>query len=109
MKNNTYGLLLTTSNQTIYTVPDYFNAMVRSIIVTNQTTANVKFNLDWYDSASNTYYVIAKDVTVYGNSFLQITDSLFLQKLDLIRGLASANNAITVSVFADESYIPQKI
>lgn len=107
-KNHTYGLLLTTSNQTVYTVPNNFNAKVKSIYVNNQTTAPVKLNLDWYKTINSTYYVLAKDVVIYGNSLVQITDAFMLEKLDFIRGLASVNNALTVTIYTEEEYIPQK-
>lgn len=108
-KNHTYGLLLTTSNQTVYTVPSNFNATVKSIYVNNQTTAPVKLNLDWYKALNSTYYTLAKDVVIYGNSLVQITDAFMLEKSDLIRGLASANTSLTITLYVEEEYIPQKL
>lgn len=107
-KNRTYGLLLTTSNQDIYTVPANYEAYVKSIVISNKSSSPVKLNLDWYDSKSTTYHVIAKDVSILGNSFLQLTDSFWLYKEDKFRGLASANDGLTISVFVEETFVPQR-
>lgn len=107
-KNRTYGLLLTTSNADIYTVPPNYESFVKSIIVTNESSSPVKFSLDWYNSANSTYYTIAEQVTVLGNTFFQITDGFWLYKGDKFRGLALSNNAITVSVYVEETFVPQR-
>jgi len=41
------------------------------------------------------------------NSILQITEyPLYLEKNDKIRGLASSNSSITVTVSAEERFVP---
>lgn len=103
-RNRTVGKELTTSNSTVYTVPDRFTAEVMSVIISNASSSAVTFSLDWYDAANATYYTIAESISMGANSFLQITDGFMLQAGDGFRGLASANSAVTVTVRAEEEY-----
>jgi predicted Zn-dependent protease len=104
-KKRTLSVGLTTSNQDVYTVPERFNADVSSIIISNASSSSVTFSLDWYQSSSTTYFTIAEAVTMVPNSILQITEyPLYLEKNDLIRGLASANSSITVTIASEEYF-----
>jgi len=108
-KNRTVGLELTTGNSDIYTVPSNYEAEVYSIFISNASSSNVTFSLDWYDSQTTTFYTLAETVELLGNSMLQINSEPFwLYKGDKLRGLASAGSAVTVSVRVKESYIPQR-
>ena len=49
-KNRTVALELTTGNSDIYTVPSNYEAEVYSIFISNASSSNVTFSLDWYDS-----------------------------------------------------------
>jgi len=103
-KSRTVAKQLTTSNSVIYTVPARYNTEITSIIISNNTSSNVTFSLDWYDIASSTYYVVAKTTPLLANSIIQITDGFYLQAGDSFRGLASANDAVTVTVRTEEDY-----
>mgnify|MGYP003660804936 FL=1 len=104
-KKRTLSVDLTTSNQDVYTVPARFNGDVSSIIISNASSSPVTFSLDWYQSSSTTYFTIAETVTMVPNSILQITEyPLYLEKNDLIRGLASAGSSITVTVATEEYF-----
>ena len=108
-KNGTVGLELTTSNQDIYTVPANYEAEVDNIYINNASSSNVTFSLDWYDAQSATYHTLAESVELLGNSLLQINNNpLWLFKGDKLRGLASANSAVTITVKLRESFIPQR-
>lgn len=104
-KNRTLGKELLTTNSTVYTTPPRFEANVDSIVVSNLSGGLVRFSLDWYDSKTTTYYTIAEQVVMYPNSVLQITDGFILQPNDILRGLASVANVITVSVKVREEYL----
>jgi hypothetical protein len=104
-KNKTFGKELLTSNSTIYTTPPRFESNINSIIVSNASNTAVTFSLDWYDSATTTYYTIAEQVKMYPNSILQLTDGFILQPADTIRGLASVENVITVSIKVEEEFV----
>ena len=108
-KNRTVALELTTSNQDIYTVPANYEAEIDNIFISNSSSSNVTFSLDWYDSQSTTFYTMAETVELLGNSMLQINDDpLWLFKGDKLRGLASTGSAVTITVKLRESYLPQR-
>lgn len=103
-KNRSVGKELTTTNSTIYTVPSQFKAEVNSIVISNALAVRVTFSLDWYDSATTTYFTLAESVVLLPNSMLHIDYPLYLHQNDLLRGLASSDNAVTVSVKVSEQY-----
>ena len=105
MIKKTFGAALTTSFQDIYTVPARFTTEVNSIYINNASSSLVTFSLDWYDAASTTFYTLAELVELPANSLLQITDyPLYLIGSDKIRGLASANSAVNITVSLEEFY-----
>ena len=104
-KKRTVALELTTANQDIYTVPARFTTEVNSIYINNASSSLVTFSLDWYDAASTTFYTLAELVELLANSLLQITDyPLYLIGSDKIRGLASANSAVNITVSLEEFF-----
>jgi len=104
-KKRTLAAELTTSNADIYTVPPRHSADIYSIYINNATGSAVTFSLDWYDSASTTFYTLAETVRLEPNSLLQITDyPVFLKKNDKLRGLASASSAVNISIAVEEYY-----
>ena len=107
-KTRTVSLELTTSNQDIYTVPNNYEAEVKSIYIANNTSNQVTFSLDWYNASNTTYYTMAETTKLIANGLIQITDPLWLQKTDKLRGLCSVNNAVTITVQVEENYLPQR-
>ena len=103
-KNRSIGLTLTTSNSDVYIVPTSFKATIDSILISNITSSAITFNLDWYKLSNTTYYPIATTVRMEPNSVLQITDALYLEAGDKIRGLASAGTSIVVTIRVKEQY-----
>jgi hypothetical protein len=104
-KKRTVGLELTTSNQDIYTVPSRFTTDITSISISNESGSSVTFTLDWYDLATTTYYTLAGVTSLAANSILQIKEyPLYLVGGDKIRGLASANSAINITVSLEEFF-----
>ena len=107
-KNRTLGLQLGTSNATIYTVPNNWEGIVSSILITNLTSSSQTISLDWYDSAAATYYPITKLTQVLPNGIIQITDVLYLGQGDIIRGLAGTASSINVSIRVEEVFSPSQ-
>ena len=95
-KSRTVSLELTTSNQDIYTVPNNYEAEIKSIYIA-------------YDSVNTTYYTMAENTKLLSNGLVQITESLWLQKNDKLRGLCSSSNNVTVTIQVEENYLPQRI
>jgi len=107
-KKRTVGLVLTTGNQDIYTVPENHESNVKSIFISNLTGGTVTFSLDWYDSESTTYHTIAEATTLKANALIQITEGFWLRKTDKIRGLASASASVQISINVEEEYVPKQ-
>ena len=76
-KKRTNSLLLTGSNQTIYTCPSNHEAEILSIIISNAAGAARTFSLDWYDSSASATHTVAEAVDLEANSLLQITDGFW--------------------------------
>lgn len=106
-KNRTIALLLTGSNQDVYTAPANYEVEVGSLLVNNATSSTVTFSLDWYESSETTYHTIAETVELPANSLMQITEGFWLGKNDKIRGLASTTDAVTVFLSLKENFVPQ--
>jgi len=107
-KKRTVGLDLTTSNQDIYIVPANHEASIKSIFISNLTGTQVTFSLDWYDSANTTYHTIAEATKLRPNGLIQITEGFWLLKSDKIRGLASANSSVHITINVEEEYVPKQ-
>jgi hypothetical protein len=104
-KNRTLGKVLALTNSVVYTVPPRYESSVDSIIISNASNITVTVSLDWYDSVTAVYYTIAELVKLSPNSILQLTDGFILQPNDVLRGLASTDAVITVSVKVKENYL----
>jgi hypothetical protein len=107
-KNRTLALELTTSNGTIYTVPDNHEAEIQSVVISNVAGAKRTFNLDWYDLSATTYYALASGVPIEANSILQITSPLWLVQGESLRGLANVNSSVVITVYVKEYYVPKQ-
>jgi hypothetical protein len=104
-KKRTLALELTTSNQDIYTVPTRFTTDINSIYVNNASSSSVTFSLDWYEASTTTFHTLAETVELPANSLLQITDyPLYLIGGDKLRGLASANSSVNISISLEEFF-----
>lgn len=107
-KNRTIGKLLTTANADIYTVPENHEAGIDSIHICNESGSSATISLDYFDSQTSTFFTITEGLSIAANSVLLLESKLWLFKGDKIRGLASANSAMTVIFRVDESYLPQR-
>ena len=104
-KNRTVGKKLAVTNSTIYTAPNRFEANIESIIISNASAAAVKVSLDWYDSASSTFFTITELLAMAPNSMVQIKDGFWLQPNDTLRGLSTVVDVISISVRVREEYL----
>jgi hypothetical protein len=97
-KNRTISTVLTTSNQDIYVAPDRWNAEVFSIFITNTTTSPRTISLEWYDSVNSRWSYLMRDMPLVPNGIIQIEESIYLVATDKIRGLASVDSSVTVTL-----------
>lgn len=103
-KNRTVALQLTTSNQDVYTAPPSFKATVDSILITNSSSSPATVTMEWWNKTDNTYTKLLGGTLIQAGGIVQITDSMAIDQGDLIRALASAASAITITVRATETY-----
>ena len=108
-KKRTLSLLLTGSNQTIYTCPANHEAEIVSIVISNAAGASRTFSLDWHDSSATATHTIAEAVDIEANSLIQITDAFWLEAGDYIQGLASTTSSVTISIRVNEFFYPKQI
>lgn len=103
-KSRTLSTTLTTSNQDVYTAPNQYSALVRSILISNTTSSLQTVSIDWYDDSETAYHTVLEQTEIPANGVLQLTDSLWLDKEDKIRALAGAGSAIELSIFVQEVF-----
>lgn len=105
-KNRTISVELTTSNQDLYTVPNNYEAHIMSIVISNASTAEKKFSIDWYSAENATWYTLAESTPIVGNGVVQFENTMWLRKSDKIRALADAVSSITVTLHLREYFVP---
>lgn len=105
-KNRTVSKELTTSNQDLYLVPRNYESHILSIVISNASTAEKKFSLDWYSAELATWYTLAELTPIVGNGVVQFENTLWLKKADKIRALADAASSVTVTLHVREYFIP---
>lgn len=107
-KSRTISLLLTGSNQTIYTCPANHGAEIASIVISNAAGATRTFSLDWHDSSATATHTLAEAVDLEANSLIQITDGFWLEQNDYLQGLASATDSVTITIKVNEYFFPKQ-
>lgn len=107
-KSRTISLLLTGSNQTIYTCPANHEAEIASIVISNAAGAARTFSLDWHDNSATATHTIAEAVDLEANSLIQITNGFWLEQGDYLQGLASATDSVTVTIRVNEYFFPKQ-
>ena len=103
-KNRTIGKVLTTSASTVYSVPPRWNSTVHSLIISNTSSSSKTVSIEWYDSATATWYYLLKDTLLGANSIMQIEEPLYLVPTEGIRGSASADTSVTVTLKLFEDF-----
>jgi len=104
LRDRTLGKVLTTSSQDIYSIPNSFISHMDSIIVANVTSNNVTFTLQWYSATDAVTYSLFFNSVLPANSTIQISDPLILQAGDKLKGFASANSSVNISLRVQEEY-----
>jgi hypothetical protein len=80
---------------------------LKVFILLINTSNQLTFSLDWYDSVNTTYYTLAETTKLIANGLIQITDGFWLYQGDKFRGLCSSNNNVTITIKVEEHYLPQ--
>ena len=89
----TETLVVTTADQTVYTAPTGYTAIVLYAHITNVTTSAATFTMSHVRSSTTTE--IVKDVTVPPNdAYIPLDGKLVLETSDSIKIAASANSSL---------------
>lgn len=105
LKRRTVGKELTTSEEDVYVCPQSFRSNIESILVSNSSSSSVVVTLDWYNATEDTTYNVVPAVVMLPNSVLQITEAFYFYQNDKLTGLADSNNAVSVNIRAEETFI----
>jgi len=103
---------LTTTGQTlIYTVPNNYSAIVRTLIIANTDSSNRNITLQWLHADTTTTHSILEGHQISGSNFEAIfTDSLplFLHEGDKIYVTAATANTIVTTICVEEYFDPNR-
>jgi hypothetical protein len=92
---------LTTSGQTLYTVPSSKTSIIKQIVVTNITGSAATFSL--YIGSAATPNALFSATSVAANDTIIINLSQVLNSLDILTALASANNSLNITISGVEN------
>jgi len=104
LRDRTLGKVLTTASQNIYSIPNSFISHMDSIIITNITSSAVTFILQWYSFNDSVTYSMFYNSVLPANTTIQVTDPLILQAGDILKGYASANSSVNITLRVQEEY-----
>lgn len=101
--------MTTTGPTTIYTVPTAApgalppvfptTAVVKSIIICNDSANTTEYTLEWTDSSASATYKITNDKTIATDATYEVLlQPLVLEESDLIKITANAANQIHVTI-----------
>lgn len=102
-KTRLYQTTLPTTKTPVYTAPDRFDAALRSMLLSNITTAPVTVSLEYYKNRTATTVEFVKDVRIEGNSVVQIENFFFMEPKDILKASASVVASIVISIVVDET------
>lgn len=105
-KNRTISVELTGSNQDLYTVPNNYEAHILSIVISNASSGERKFSLDWYSAENAVWYTVAEQTPIVGNGVVQFENTMWLRKSDKIRALADVTSTVTITLHLREYFVP---
>lgn len=97
------------SGNVIYTCPPNFVSLVRYIHVSNGSSNNKKFSLQWYDASTTTYHLFVDEHALSSNSIVEIIQGggyLALEAGDKIIGFEEASSDFHVIISGEEHFQP---
>jgi len=104
LRDRTLGKILTTASQDIYTIPTSFISHMDSIVIANSSGIGVTFTLQWYSANDNVTYTMFYNSSLAANTTIQISDPLILQAGDKLKGYASDNTSVNITLRVQEEY-----
>jgi hypothetical protein len=98
------------SSNVVYTVPNFHDATVEFLHISNGAAATDNVSIQWYHKEDDTYYTILNNKAIPGNDvFNMITsDRLHLHAGDKITAFNGGGSSLGVTVSCKEYYNPSR-
>ena len=98
------------SSNVVYTVPNFHDATVEFLHVSNGAASTDNVSIQWYHKEDNAYYTILNNKSIPGNDvFNMITsDRLHLHAGDKITAFNGGGSSLGVTLSAIEYYNPTR-
>ena len=98
------------SSNVVYTVPNFHDATVEFLHISNGAAATDNVSIQWYHKEDDTYYTILNNKSIPGNDvFNMITsDRLHLHAGDKITAFNGGGSSLGVTVSCKEYYNPSR-
>lgn len=98
------------SSNVVYTVPNFHDATVEFLHISNGAVATDNVSIQWYHKEDDTYYTILNNKSIPGNDvFNMITsDRLHLHAGDKITAFNGGGSSLGVTVSCKEYYNPAR-
>ena len=103
--------LTSTSQTTIYTVPNNHSAVVKALIIANTDTSNRNIDLKWYHADDATTHSILEGHQISGSNFEAVLNDnvpLYLHAGDILYVTAATANTIVTTISVEEYYDPNR-
>ena len=103
--------LTSTSQTTIYTVPNNHSAVVKALIIANTDTSNRNIDLKWYHADDATTHSILEGHQITGSNFEAVLNDnvpLYLHAGDILYVTAATANTIVTTISVEEYYDPNR-
>ena len=97
------------SGDVIYTCPNNFISLITFLHVSNGSTNNKKYSLQWYEAATTTYHFIVDEHSLASNSLEEVIQGgsyLALAAGDKIVGFEESSSDFHVILSGEEHYQP---
>ena len=103
--------LTTTSQTTVYTVPNNHSAIIRALLLANTDSANRDIDLKWYHKDTASTKSILEGHAISGGTFEAVFNDnvpFYLHAGDILYVTAATANTIIATVSVDEYYDPNR-
>lgn len=103
--------LTTTSQTTMYTVPNNHSAIVKALLVANTDTSNRNVTIEWYHADDASTHSILEGHQITGSNFEAIFNDnvpMYLHEGDILYVTATTANTLVVTISVEEYYDPNR-
>ena len=98
------------SSNVIYTVPNFHDATVEFLHISNGAVSTDNVSIQWYHKEDDTYYTILNSKSIAGNDVYNMisADRLHLHAGDKITAFNGGGSSLGVTVSVKEYYNPAR-